>query len=542
MPIRLSCPSCRTRLTIPESAAGKLCRCPKCRKTFTAPAPTVAGPVEAVAVGREPAPVVFISHSHDDRAFVEKTIKPLLLNSGMQPFYSEEIPGGELWEKAILRKLDECDWFMLIMSPRSAARPWVHKEAELAFQHKEGRIIPVLMEACDAAAFHPRMPGLQFVDFTRNREIAQRRVIASMLRLLDRENRDRQQKIEELSQDNVALKDENLLLGKENQKLREQLKAAELFDGNWVVLTARGDVPPFRPLAERKSPIIAVMNLKGGVGKTTLAANLAATLWREPFRRRVLLIDLDYQASLTRTCLDPRVFSRLRVQERLSQRFFNGDGMPEPRLVLQCVQPIMDRKGESDGHIVATDENFAGVEVHAQGEWLVGKRQLDVRYVLRRLLHADAVCREYHFTLLDCPPRLTTGCINALTCCDYLLIPVTLEDISTEGVPRLLSWVRDRKDMLFPGLAGVGVVANRTRGGSVDRLTGREKELWVNLQQDCADAWKAPVPMFQTVVPMFREDAMSYTFPAHSGSLAGIFQQLVQELTQQLKVKQETTA
>jgi cellulose biosynthesis protein BcsQ len=485
--------------------------------------------------------VVFISHSHDDRAFVEKTIRPLLLNNGIQPFFSGEIPGGGRWEKEILRKLNDCDWFMVVMSPRAAASEWVRKEVTLAFLHKRGRILPVLLEKCDRVSFHEEMPELHFVDFTQNRERAQWRVISSMLRLLDRENRELQEKIHELSEDNVRLKEENQALATDLDQQRGQLRSAELFDGNWVVL-GRGEVPPFRPLAERKTPIIALMNLKGGVGKTTLTANLGATLWREPFQRRVLLVDLDYQASLTKICLDPSVFARLRVREHLSQRFFSGNEVPEPRLVLQCAQPIMDRKKESAGHIVATDENLAPVEVHAQGEWLLGKRQLDVRYGLRKLLHADVVCREYQVILLDCPPRLTTGCINALTCCDFLLIPVTPEDISTEGVPRLLSWVRERKDILFPGLTGVGVVANRTRGGSIDSLVNREKELWANLQHQCDDAWKARVPLFQTVVPMFPEVAMSHQFPASHRDFRGLFQHLVQELMQHLKIKQETKA
>jgi cellulose biosynthesis protein BcsQ len=386
------------------------------------------------------------------------------------------------------------------------------------------------------------MPGLNFVDFTQNREQARRKVISSMLQLLDKEHRELKDKIEELSDANVHLKEENHLLATECDKRIEQLKAVELFDGNWDV-SPRGQVPPFRPLAERK-PIVALMNLKGGVGKTTLTANIGATLWREAFRKRVLLLDLDYQASLTKICLDESVLPRLRAGERLVQRFFARNEVLDPGLVLQCAEPIQDRKIKdrkgSGGHIVATNENLAAIEVLSQGEWLVGKRELDVRYVLRKLLHAEMVRREYDFILLDCPPRLTTCCINALTCCDYLLIPVTLEDIATEGVPRLLNWVRKRKEALCPGLSGVGVVANRTRGV---KLTLREDRLWTkDLQKKCEDAWGAPVPLFQKVLPTFVEPAMDAApFPAGHASLRDIFQSWVEELTGQLKIKQEVT-
>jgi cellulose biosynthesis protein BcsQ len=494
--------------------------------------------VEAVSIGRDPVPVAFISHAHADRKFVEKTIRPLLQEHGIQAWFSADIRPGDDWKEQVVKGLDQCDWFMVVMSPRSAESEWVRKEVAHAFKNKPGRIIPVMLESCDPRSFHINLLQLQFADFSQNPDRARRNVISSMLRQLDQENREKQSKIDVSGQETVRLKEDNQRLAADVAELRVQLRAAELFDGNWVV-SPRGEVPLFHPLAERKTPIVALMNLKGGVGKTTLTANLGATLWREPFKRRVLLVDLDYQGSLTKTCLDDKVRARLRLQERLAQRFFSGNQVPEPRLVLQCAQPITDRKKESDGHIVGTDENLAPVEVLSQGEWLVGKRELDVRYVLRTLLHAVVVCREYQVILLDCPPRLTTGCINALTCCDYLLIPVTLEDISTEGVPRLLDWIRKRKEALFPELSGVGVVANRTRGNSVERLVSREKELWTNLQHDCEDAWKARVPMFQTVVPMFTEVAMSHPFPAHHRDFTGIFERLVQELTQQLKSKQE---
>src|SRR5947209_16960069 len=87
------------------------------------------------------------------------------------------------------------------------------------------------------------------------------------------------------------LKTENADLQRREQETRGRLDAVLAFDGNWSS-PLPDDTPAFRPRAERQAPIIAIANLKGGVGKTTLTANLGATLWSDEAQRRVLLVDL----------------------------------------------------------------------------------------------------------------------------------------------------------------------------------------------------------------------------------------------------------
>src|SRR6266542_600974 len=164
----MNCPSCSAKLRIPDVLGGRRCRCPKCGLEFRAP--SLEG---HPAVPRPPSPRVFISHDSTDRQFVEKEIKPLLESHGINRWWTEEnIPTGADWEAALQAGLEESDWFLVILSPRSVESPWVKREVQRALATKPGRVIPVLMEKCDRHRLHPRLALLQFADFSASAEVA----------------------------------------------------------------------------------------------------------------------------------------------------------------------------------------------------------------------------------------------------------------------------------------------------------------------------------------------------------------------------------
>jgi cellulose biosynthesis protein BcsQ len=318
-----------------------------------------------------------------------------------------------------------------------------------------------------------------------------------------------------------------------NATLHTQLKAAADhiqaivdLEGRFWEKPPMGEVPAFRQLKSGKPPIIALVNLKGGVGKTTITANLGATLWEQGYR--TLLADLDNQGSLTALCLpDAQIHDVGLGGGRFVHHVFQAEA-PDGAVVWDNLTHL----GATEGRLLAATEVLADVEEHAKATWLLKPEVRDVRYDLRRALHDPVIQDRFDAILLDCPPRLSTACINALTCCDYVLIPVLLDKTSMDAVPRLLKWLRLLQARgVCPELRILGVLANRTR--TKDKLGGRERDRWSSLADKCAVAWGEPVHLMERWIPnkaSFADAAESRKLAALDDELAPIFKDLLAEL------------
>jgi cellulose biosynthesis protein BcsQ len=259
---------------------------------------------------------------------------------------------------------------------------------------------------------------------------------------------------------------------------------------------AFGHIPAFRPLQTGAACIISVMNLKGGVGKSTISANLGATLWKQG--KRVLLVDLDFQGSLTSLCLPAKQVAYLRQDGRMVQKLF-ADDRPNLGRLRTCMEPI-DRPTHRF-KILATDDSLADFEERLMARWLIGKTDSDVRFHLRELLHDPTFQRDFDYILLDCPPRRTTASINALACSDFVLVPTLLDETSMEAAPRLLASLKHMKanSRVCPNLSVMGILANMVQEKA--GLADIERDRWNRLGVQCRDRWGEPVHLFETPIP-----------------------------------------
>lgn len=175
--------------------------------------------------------------------------------------------------------------------------------------------------------------------------------------------------------------------------------------------------------------IIAVLNQKGGVGKTTTSINLAAYLAKSG--RSVLLVDADPQGNTTSGLgIDKQVQDSTLYDVLFSRRQAN-----------ETIQKV-----NSHLHIIPSNANLAGAEVELVSQ---EHRELKLRHVLRGL--------DYDFILIDCPPSLGLLTVNALAAADSVLIPVQAEYYALEGLSQLLSVISQVRAGLNPGLDILGV-------------------------------------------------------------------------------------
>ncbi|MDB5186191.1 MAG: Sporulation initiation inhibitor protein Soj [Candidatus Saccharibacteria bacterium] len=211
------------------------------------------------------------------------------------------------------------------------------------------------------------------------------------------------------------------------------------------------------------SQVIAVLNQKGGVGKTTSAVNVAAYLAKEG--KSVLIVDFDPQGNATsglgidKHSLESTIYDVL---------FDNAN-----------TEAVIKETSIAGLYILPANASLANAEVHLVDQL---QRELKLKKALQNL--------NYDFILIDCPPALGLLTVNALAASDLLLIPVQAEYYALEGLSQLLSVVQQVKQGLNTNLELLGVVVTM-----YDSRTSLSDQVYKELTRYFEDK------VFKTIIP-----------------------------------------
>ncbi|HEY3445265.1 MAG TPA: AAA family ATPase [Myxococcales bacterium] len=179
--------------------------------------------------------------------------------------------------------------------------------------------------------------------------------------------------------------------------------------------------------------IFAISNQKGGVGKTTTAINLGASLASD--ERKTLVVDIDPQANAgSGLGIDVRELEKSIYDVLLGEATFD-------EVVLKTELKFLD--------VLPAARDLAGAEVELVG---LERREFRLREALAKAKS------KYDYILIDCPPSLSLLTINALVAADAVLIPLQTEYFALEGISELLNTVELVKQELNPKLELEGIV------------------------------------------------------------------------------------
>ena len=236
--------------------------------------------------------------------------------------------------------------------------------------------------------------------------------------------------------------------------------------------------------------IIAIINQKGGVGKTTTAVNLSAALGQ--LGCRVLLADLDPQGNAT-----------------------SGVGINKREVKVSSYHVLMEESGAAEA-ILPSNIDLAGAEIE-----LVEKenRAKSLRAALLR------VKEDYDFIFIDCPPSLGLITVNALTASDSILIPIQCEYYALEGLTQLMQTVRTVKRLYNSAIAVEGVLLTMydSRLNLTNQVVGEIKKYFAD------KVFRSTVPRSVRIseAPSYGEPICYYD-KANRGTLA--YQRVAEEL------------
>lgn len=275
--------------------------------------------------------------------------------------------------------------------------------------------------------------------------------------------------------------------------------------------------------------LVSVINMKGGVGKSTTTVSLAETLAHHQ-RRRVLIIDLDPQTNASIMAAGPEKWNKLREAERTLDFFFESyivQQKPKPFKSL-IEAKVSDLKGKPDVALCAAAPEFRIVERDMIENFVKRGFHIDQiqKWICERFANGlKTVMNDYDYILIDCPPGISLFAEAALIAADAILVPTIPDYVSRLGLitfrKRALRLINERRG----GASQLMVLA--TKYDESFSLHRSEAQL---LKDNLGDAmFDVRIPQHVDIAKAAEWSETPRTFEQKYGAMAGTVKKLGEE-------------
>ena len=219
-------------------------------------------------------------------------------------------------------------------------------------------------------------------------------------------------------------------------------------------------------------PILLFANLKGGVGKTTIAGNVAAAFADQG--ERVLVLDLDYQGSLSSLYTGHAEITDKEILDETKQRGAELlKGQRDAYWAKTAASPVSSDLPRL--RFIPTIYDMADVENRLMIKWLLTETDGDARLNLARILLDDEIQKSFDRIIIDTAPRMTLAFVNGICVSTDLVIPTILDDLSTNATVNFLRQIKSLRPRISPHLRLAGIVGSKTYFSEPGRFTAKEQ-------------------------------------------------------------------